>query len=99
MILYNVTIKIDPEVADEWLVWMRRVHIPEVMKTGLFTDYRLCRVLVDESDGRTYSVQYSCPDLATLERYQKEHAAALQADHRQRYRDRYVAFRSLLEVL
>jgi len=30
MILYNVTVSIDPEIAEEWLTWMREVHIPDV---------------------------------------------------------------------
>ena len=36
MILYNVTVKILPEVAEEWEKWMKAEHIPEVMATGLF---------------------------------------------------------------
>ncbi len=99
MILYNVTVKVETEIAEEWLKWMRETHIPDVLNTGLFVDHRICRLLVDESDGITYSIQYSCPDLATFERYQKDHAQALQADHKERYQNRYVAFRSLMEVL
>ncbi len=99
MILYNVTVKVETGIAEEWLKWMRETHIPDVLKTRLFVDHRICRLLVDESDGITYSIQYSCPDMATFERYQKEHALALQADHKERYQNRYVAFRSLMEVL
>ena len=52
MILYNVTVKIDSEVHEEWLKWMLEVHIPEVMETGLFLDNRIAKVLLqDESDG------------------------------------------------
>ena len=27
MIIYNVTIKLDPEIHEDWLSWMRRHHI------------------------------------------------------------------------
>ena len=30
MIIYNVTIKIDLDVHDEWLAWMKLEHIPRV---------------------------------------------------------------------
>ena len=100
MILYNVTVKIEHELHDDWLEWMRRVHIPDVMATGLFETYRLCKVLgVDDAHGITYAIQYACPDLETFMRYQEQHASRLQAEHAARYRDRYVAFRTLLEVL
>jgi hypothetical protein len=36
MIVYNVTVKVNTEVHDEWFAWMKETHIPEVMKTGLF---------------------------------------------------------------
>ncbi len=100
MILYNVTIKIEHELHDDWLEWMRQVHIPDVMATGLFETYRLCKVLGDDdAHGITYAIQYACTDLETFMQYQQQHAPRLQAEHNARYRDRYVAFRTLLEVL
>ncbi len=41
MILYNVTISIDPEVHQEWLAWMKEVHIPDVLKTGMFRENKI----------------------------------------------------------
>jgi hypothetical protein len=34
MILYNVTVSVDPEIHDEWLAWMKSKHIPDVLATG-----------------------------------------------------------------
>ena len=99
MVIYNVTVKIDLEVHDDWLQWMQSVHIPEVLNTGYFTEYRLCKVLPEEEDGITYSIQYSCHNMETLERYQQEFAPRLQQEHTERYKDKFVAFRTLLEVV
>ena len=100
MILYNVTVKINLDVHEDWLQWMRDIHIPEVMKTGLFDDHRMARVLLqDESDGITYSIQYSCKDMATMQKYTAQFAPALQRDHTERYKDKFVAFRTLLEII
>jgi hypothetical protein len=33
MIVYNVTVNIDGAVEQEWLKWMKEVHIPEVLAT------------------------------------------------------------------
>lgn len=99
MIIYNVTVNVDADVAEEWLRWMHAVHVPEVMATGLFLDSRIMRVLAEEDGGLTYAVQYTCADMATYERYREEHAPRLQAETQKRYAGRFAAFRTLLEVL
>jgi len=99
MIIYNVTVKIDPSVHDEWLQWMINKHIPDVLATGYFVENQLARVLVDDDDGFTYAIQYKCKSMTDLEQYQQEHAPRLQAMHAERYIDKFVAFRTLLEVI
>ena len=99
MIIYNVTVNVDVDVHEQWLVWMKHTHIPDVMATGLFLDNRLCRVLADDEGGITYAIQYTCADMATYERYRAEHATRLQAETQKLYAGRFAAFRTLLEVL
>jgi hypothetical protein len=99
MLIYNVTVKVDADIQSEWLKWMYEVHIPEVMATGKFLEYRVCRLLQDESEGVTFAVQYFSPDLATLVSYQDSDARRLQEAHAQRFSGRYVAFRTAMEVL
>lgn len=98
MIIYNVTVKIDVEVHDEWLQWMQTVHIIEVLRTGFFYDAQIARLLEqDEREGISYSVQYTCKDMATLQKYSTDHAPRLQTEHAKRYKGKFVAFRTLLE--
>ncbi|HKR05083.1 MAG TPA: DUF4286 family protein [Bacteroidia bacterium] len=100
MIIYNVTVNIDNSVHDEWLDWMQRVHIPEVMLTGMFTENRIYKVLTDDdAEGTTYSIQYVCNSMKEYEQYRDIFAPALQAQHSNRYKDKFVAFRTLLEVI
>lgn len=99
MILYNVTVKVELDIHDEWLRWMQHVHIPDVMATGKFAAYKLCRILHQEPDGVTYAIQYFAPNMAAFQRYQEEDAKRLQTEHSERFKDQYVAFRTLMEVL
>ncbi|OWY25348.1 DUF4286 domain-containing protein [Sphingobacteriales bacterium UPWRP_1] len=100
MYLYNVTVKIDPEKHDDWLHWMQSVHIPDVMKTGLFEQYRLCKLLEqDESGGITYAVQYLFNNMADYFTYQQQFAPHFQQQHAERYRNHFVAFRTLLRIV
>jgi len=100
MVLYNVTININNEIREEWLQWMREVHIPHVMATGSFLNYRINRVLsLEDQDSTTYAFQYQCRDMATLHHYQVHHAPGLQKEHAGRYKDQFVAFRTVMEIL
>jgi len=100
MILYNETVNIDNTVAEEWLQWIKEVHIPDVMGTGYFLRNQICR-LMDEVDngGTTYAVQYTCRSLQDLEEYQRDHAPEIQERHMKRYEGKYVIFSTLLEVV
>jgi len=99
MILYSVTVSIEPTVAEDWLIWMRSVHIPEVMATKCFTESRISKILVDDENGIAYSVIYACPSQELMDEYNKKHAPRLQKDHAQRYEGRFAAFRTLLNVI
>lgn len=100
MYIYNVTVNIEEPYADEWLAWMKSTHVPDVLKTGLFTDSKIVRVLADEdSGGITYSIQYYFKTMDDFNLYDQEYAPALRAEHAERYKDKFVAFRTLLEII
>lgn len=99
MIIYNVTVKISNHKHDDWVEWMKTNHIPDVMATGKFTQYTFSKVLVEDEEGTNYSIQYLCQDLEVLEDYQNNYAPKLQEKHTARYKDQFVAFRTLLEVV
>ncbi len=101
MILYNVTVKIENDITEEWLHWMKTVHIPDVMATNCFTENKIMRMLSPPTDeqGTTFAFQYFCKDMETLQRYWREFAPTLQSDHSERYKGKFVAFRTVMEVV
>jgi hypothetical protein len=100
MVVYNVTVNIDEEVHDDWLEWMIGVHIPDILKTGLFIDARISRLDIEEEKGGvTYSIQYTLQSQQHLDEYQEKHAPDLQQQHRDRYEGKFVAFRTVMEVI
>ncbi len=99
MILYNVTINIDETVHEEWLQWMKEVHIPDVMNTGLFIENKICRIHAEEKGGRAYSIQYILNSIEDYNEYQKKYAPALQQEHTVKYNGKFAAFRTILEIV
>lgn len=97
-VIYNVTVNIDHDVKDEWLKWMKEIHIPEVLETGLFLEAKLSKILAESEGGESFSIQYLLNNMDDYETYQKEHSSRLQQEHHKKWADKSVAFRTLLNV-
>lgn len=100
MVIYNVTVKVTNAVKDRWLEWMKTEHIPGIMDTGLFHDYRMCRLLEqDDSEGPTYTIQYSTDILENYETYMQEYAPQLRQQSYSAFGDQFVAFQTVMQVV
>jgi hypothetical protein len=99
MYLYNVTLIIDDAAAEEWLAWMQDVHIPLVMGTGKFLSSKLLKVVDSPNEGVTYCAQYLAETMEDYEEYQAVYAPALQQELNDKFKDRHVAFRTLMEYV
>ena len=100
MIIYNVTIKADKSIADAWLQWMFTEHIPDIMRTGCFTGYRVVRLLeIDDTEGPTYAFQYNAESKANYNRYIELYAPELRQRSFDKWGNGFIAFRSLMEVV
>ncbi len=98
MILYNVTIGIDKEIELEWVEWMKSVHIPAILETGIFSHHKFYKVLSHDDEGSvSYCIQYFTSDIEQFNLYLKEHAPNFVEEHRVKFKDKHVAFRTLLE--
>ncbi|MFC0603700.1 DUF4286 family protein [Winogradskyella pulchriflava] len=98
MIIYNVTVNIDKSINKEWLEWIKE-HIPQVLATGKFKEAKLTKVLVEDEEADTYSIQYRAHSREALEAYYKDDAERLRKDGLQRFADKMLAFRTELEVI
>lgn len=100
MLIYNVTVKVDWSIHDEWVKWMLNEHLPEMVNTGCFTNSKLMRLLeTDENDGPTYAAQYFAEKKADYDRYIKDHSPAVRKKYSEKWGDRVVAFRTLMQVV
>jgi hypothetical protein len=99
-VIYNVTIKVEWGIHDEWVKWMLQTHIREVVGTGCFTSGRLLRLLeTEEEDGPTYAAQYTAMDLEQYHRYIKDFANGMRQRGFNAWGHHFVAFRSVMQVV
>jgi hypothetical protein len=100
MLIYNVTFQLTWAIHEEWVAWMLEKHIPEVMATECFAEYRFARLLeIDESEGPTYTTQYYATERELYERYIALFAPALRKDVSDNWGDNAIGFRSLMELV
>jgi hypothetical protein len=97
MIIYSVTVTIEAAIEREWLDWMRRVHVPDVLTTGCFTGAAIYKMFEPTSDEQTYVIQYQCSAMAEYQRYRDHFAAAVQKEHSDRFSGHFRASRQILE--
>jgi len=100
MIIYNVTIKTAHSITDEWLNWLKEEHIADVINTGCFTHATVLRLLdIDEEDGITHAIQYHATDKKLYEEYLEKHADSMRKKGMDKWGDKFIAFRTVLEVV
>ena len=100
MIVYNITMKVDPGIETAWLLWQKKEHIPEIMSSGYFSDAKFFRLLEqEETEGITYVVQYTAPTLDQYHNYIKEFASGLREKAFTKWGDKFIAFRTIMEIV
>ena len=100
MIIYNVTIKVEQRIADQWLQWLLNDHIPAILKTGCFSSHKVVRLLeTDESEGPTYAIQYNADSKADYNRYIEMHATEMRQKSFDKWGNSFIAFRSVMQVI
>ena len=74
--------------------------MPDLLNTGLFTESRLCRLLEqDETDGITYAAQYLCNGMEQYNNYIDNFAETMRGKAFKAYGGKFVAFRTVMEIL
>ena len=91
---YRVTIDVDPEVAEDWLAWMRAVHVADVLREPGFERATIYR----DTGASRFIVDYTCVDRAAVDAYLASDAVKrIRGEHEARYGGRARASRQILE--
>lgn len=101
MIVYNVTLSIMPEIENEVVAWLKNEHIPEVMETDLFVEYKMFRIVEDPiaKTHNSFAIQYTMLSWEDFETYNEKHAQILRDKTKKKYGERVLAFRTFLEKI
>jgi hypothetical protein len=99
-IVYSVTVKPDRDIEMAYVDWLKNEHIAEVVATGCFDSFRFFKVLAeDESDGSSYNIQYVTTDMSRYFDYINMHAPLMRSKGREKFGEKFHAFRTVLKGL
>jgi hypothetical protein len=100
MYIYNVTVKVAHAIAADWLRWLQKEHIPEMIATGCFENATVLQLLENtDEEGPTYAVQYRARQRADYERYLAECAPAMRQKGLDKWGEHFIAFRTLMQIV
>lgn len=100
MIVCNISIQIDPSIEKEWVRWQKQEHIPDVMSSNQFTDYKFYRLLEqDETESIFYVMQFFAATEANYKKYIEEFAGNLRQKTFDRWGDKFIAFRTVMKLV
>ena len=99
-IIYNVTIKVNSVIANDWLAWLKDEHIADVLETGCFVNARILKLSdIDETEGPTFAIQYFAKNRLLYDQYIEKHAGIMRQKSFDKWGDKFIAFRSVMEVI
>jgi len=101
MIIYSVNVIIKQNVENEWLNWMKEVHIKAVMETGYFTRWEMQKLLIPECspDESTYVIRYSLQNLDSYKAYLEKDAPHLQQEHLNKFAGKFKPSRAVYKII
>lgn len=89
----------DESVHDEWLNWIKNVHIPAIMATGYFKSFQILSILNSPNEGLTYCVQYHTDSLDKYQAYEQQASTHFKNIHLKQFENKLVLFESIMQVV
>lgn len=99
-IIYNVTVQVEKNIANEWLRWLINEHAPQILATDCFTNFATHKLLEqDDEVSTTYVVQYFSKNREDYQRYINQFAESFRIESFNKWGNKFIAFRTVMEVV
>lgn len=100
MLIYNTTYQVENDDARNFVIWLHEVYMPQVEENGLLKAPRLTRILTHkEEETECFSLQWEVEDTRILHQWHTAQGAALNAEMMHVFKDKVLAFSTLMEVI
>lgn len=98
MFTLNITTKVDHDIVVDWLLWQKEVHIPAMMDTKCFQDYRFQQLIgQDDDDGKIFVLQLVTASESDYHFFLEKFENILKNQSLEKWGEKFFEFRSLLQ--
>ena len=99
MVIYKVIIHIQKEIEPDWLSWMKKEHVPEIMSLNIFMKSKIFQILHPKKhDLKSYCIEYHCNSINDYDKYKNNYAKSIQKKHSEKYKGQFNAKRLIISL-
>ncbi len=99
MYIYNITFNVDKEIEKEWLQYIKEVFIPQMLRSGLLRSALTSKIMVDEIQGISYSIQFAAGNKKDLKKFISEELQPILHKLHTKFSPKMVYFATELDVV
>ena len=100
MLIYNTTYHVDIAEEDNFLIWVKEVFIPEVIKQNVLQTPRLCKILSHSEPGQVnYALQWEVESAAVLHKWHMEYGDYAKEEVTKIFKEKVLSFDTLMRVI
>ncbi len=100
MLIYNTTFHLHQDVEENFLIWLKEVHIPEVEKEDVLRNPRICKILSHAEPGEsTYALQWEVDSPAELHRWQMSQGSFAKDQVQKIFNEKVLGFETLMRIV
>lgn len=99
-IIYNVTSRLEKNIADVWLNWLIQEHAPQIIATNCFKKFSILHLLEhDDEESTSYIVQYFAETMTDYQTYITQFDDHFRKQSNDKWQNKLIAFCTIMEVV
>ena len=99
MYIYNITFNVDKAIEKEWLDYIKNNFIPKMLESGLLKSSLTSKIIVDEAQGNSYSIQFAADNQADLKQFIDKELYPILNELHLKFSPKMVYFATELDVI
>ncbi len=99
MYIYNITFNIDNEIEKDWLQYIKETFIPKMLRSGLLQNAITSKIMVDEAQGNSFSIQFQAANKDDLDRFIQNELYPILNELHLKFSPKMVYFATELDVI
>lgn len=97
--IHNTSFIIDESIEEQWVDFMQAHYINVLKDKNISRDVIFTKVLIDQPEGKTYSIQIVFDGKEQMEQFLENWLPEIEKKLIENYRNRYLCFSSILTEL